>query len=670
MALSRQERKDQLGVWLSANSALQGTDEYNQKAEMFLKTREELTSLQRKDELGSWLANNEDKKGTKEYNDKGREFLNIRKSLLEDPTTEKETTAGAAYRRGIVQGATFEFYDEIKAGARAATSFLADNPSGQTLSELYDTFKKEEEELMETYKAEHGGSYLGGQVSGGIATLPLGGVFGRAGQFLFGVGGRGATLGQTAKQAASAGALQAGLAGAGMGDDLESRLTGAATGATVGGVLGGTLAASGYKLAEKIANSSSGLVTRAGQLGATPKSTIELTEDLTPQLTRLAESANLARDAAYSGWRGTLEGAVQNSGIKVARSVIEDNAPKVVSTKELKKLVKGFDDDVVDNKKNLKAILNEEDVVTFDTYRNLYTTAWDLQKQLPRNIASPFAKRLSALKGDEYRQLDRMFPKKGIGTARETLDKAVASAETGQLLNKEIVEKIAKGEPLDPTFAKQFLPKNADSYNKFTALTTRINSWAKEANVSPREVEDILSPLRANALSDAVNNPSILKSLARKETSEDMTLFRHYKDLLTPEQFQFVNKLSVMPIGHLQNRIRSLMDYYSGTALLGLGGVGGATLVAGNAAGMAILGLYLLSPVLVNPVAKNKQVLALANKVLTSPSETPPKELAKLTNSLGKAALKAGIITPSSAINSLNRLNEMNQQRKQEEQQQ
>ena len=65
MALSKQERKDQLGVWLSTNSALQGTDEYNEKAEMFLKTREELTALQRKNELGSWLAQNENKKELK-----------------------------------------------------------------------------------------------------------------------------------------------------------------------------------------------------------------------------------------------------------------------------------------------------------------------------------------------------------------------------------------------------------------------------------------------------------------------------------------------------------------------------------------------------------------------------------------------------------------------------
>ena len=100
MALSTQEKKDQLGVWLSANSALKGTDEYNEKAEMFLSTREKLTSVQRKNELGSWLADNADKKGTDEYNNKGREFLNIRKDLTEDPTTEKETTAGAAYRRG------------------------------------------------------------------------------------------------------------------------------------------------------------------------------------------------------------------------------------------------------------------------------------------------------------------------------------------------------------------------------------------------------------------------------------------------------------------------------------------------------------------------------------------------------------------------------------------
>ena len=48
--------------------------------------------------------------------------------------------------------------------------------------------------------------------------MPLGGLFGKTGQLLFGVGGRGTTLGQTAGKAAQAGAAQAGLAGFGAGD--------------------------------------------------------------------------------------------------------------------------------------------------------------------------------------------------------------------------------------------------------------------------------------------------------------------------------------------------------------------------------------------------------------------------------------------------------------------
>ena len=69
-----------------------------------------------------------------------------------------------------------------------------------------------------------------------------------------------------------------------------------------------------------------------------------------------------------------------------------------------------------------------------------------------------------------------------------------------------------------------------------------------------------------------------------------------------------------------------------------------------------MLGLYLASPALVNSIAKNKQLLALATKVISAPTDASPKELMRLTNNLGKAALKAGIITPTSAIQTLNSL--------------
>lgn len=672
MGLSNVDMKDQLGNWLASNAALEGTEEYNEKAQMFLKVRQNVIDSQRKDELGYWLASNSDLEDTQEYNLKAREFLKLRERLGVSSQNNLQTTAGQAYTRGLVQGATFEFYDEIKSGVRAATNFLIDNPSDMTFGELYDKFKQEETELMNAYMSEHGGAYLGGQISGGVATLPLGGVMGRAGQLLFGTGGRGATMGETVRKAATASAVQSSLAGAGTGDDLDSRLTNAAIGFGLGFTTGAGISAGGYKLAEKVANSSNGLIYRITQLGASPKSTVQLTEELTPQLVKLSETAGRARDTAYSNWRNTLEGAILDSGKKIFREKMEDNAPKVINTGKLKKLVSGLED-LVDNKSNLKAILNESDIVTFDTYRNLYRTAWDLQKQLPKNKAVPFAKRLDILKGDEYLQLDKMFPKLKLGSRREGIDNAVKVFETGQLLNKEIVEKIAKGEALDPTFAKQFLPNNSASLNSFDALVNRINAWAKEAKLPPSAVDEILDPLRATALTDAINNPRLLKAISEKnKTSEDLTIFNHFKRLLTKDQMDFISRISRQESGSLRRRIKSLMDYYSGAALLGSAGIGGVSTYAamtGNPmgiAGLAILGTYMASPVLFNTLAKNKQMLALTNKILSAPSDTPTKELTNLTNNLGKAALKSGMMTPTLAFRTFSELEEMYRQSKEE----
>ena len=659
MSLTGQETLEDVRGWLLSNQALKGTDEYAQKGQLFLNLHDagnDTESVDSKKQLKSWLQANSDKKGSQEYNTKATKFM----ALVDAP---EQVTGGQAFRRGMVQGATFEFGDEIKAGASAAASYLMDNPSGQSFGDLYDTEKAKEDVLLAAYKEQQGGAYLGGQVTGGIATIPLGGMFGKAGQLVFGVGGRGATAGQTALRAGAAGATQAGLAGFGAGEDLESRFKGAALGIGVGGVLGGSIGAGGYKLAEKIANSSNGLVRRAANLGGTPKSTVEASEELAPQLGKIAQSAQAARNAAYTGWRDKLQAVVDKSGRKFFKDEVEEGAPQVIPTGALKAMVNGMQGLVTDQK-NINAILQEADNVTVDTYKNLYKTAWDLQKQLAKNKAVPFAKKLKDVEGFEYRHLDSLFPNKGLGTARQSIDKSVKGFETGQLLNEQLVMKIAKGEPLEAAFAKQFLPSNSKSFENYTNLKTRVNSWAKEAGVSPKEVDDILAPLRANALSDAINDPKLLGALGKTATSEQLTVLKHYKELLSPEQFKFVSKLSKMPAGHLQRRMSSLLDYYSSTAVLGATGIGGATVVAGGGAGLAVLGLYLASPVLVNSVAKNKQILALATKIVSAPLDTPPKELTRMTNNLGKAAIKAGIITPSMAITTLNQLNTANQQTK------
>ena len=54
--------------------------------------------------------------------------------------------------------------------------------------------------------------------------------------------------------------------------------------------------------------------------------------------------------------------------------------------------------------------------------------------------------------------------------------------------------------------------------------------------------------------------------------------------------------------------------------------------------------------------------MALATKIVSAPTDTPPKELLNMTNSLGKAALKAGIITPTTAITTLQTLTQAQQQ--------
>ena len=659
MSLAQKETSEEVMNWLLDNEALEFTPEYDLKAQLYLNLKDEaIKPAEDKEELMDWLLDNEDKEGTAEYSNKASQY-----QQAADKVTAN-TSAAAAYGRGVVQGATFELYDEAKSAALAAADYFTNNPSDSDFAKLYASRKETENKLLQSYKENSGGAYLGGQISGSVATMPLGGLFGKAGQLLFGVGGRGATLGQTAGKAAQAGAAQAGLAGFGAGDGLEDSFKGAALGIGVGGVLGGSLAAGGYKLAERIANSSTGLIYKAADVGAVPKSTVELTEELVPQLVSVATKAKAARDAAYSGWRTKLDFFINGQkgmlgGRKVFRDETEEGAAQVIPTASLKSMIGGMPSLVTDQK-NINGILQEGDFVSVDTYRNLVKTAWDLQKQLPANKAVPFAKKLASIKGFEYDYLDSVL--KGSGAARKRIDQSVASYETGQLLNEQIVTRIARGEALEPTFAKQFLPNNSSSFDNFRNLKTRVESWAKEASMSPKDVDEILAPLRANALTDLINTPKLLNALGKKGTSEQLTLNQHYKELLTPEQFAFVSKIKALPEGSLQKRASSLLEYYASTAVLGTVGIGGAGALAGGPAGIAVLGIYLASPFLMNSVAKNKQVFALATKILTASGDTAPKDLMKMTNALGKAALKAGIITPSTAITTLSNMQQGQQQ--------
>lgn len=646
MAMSEYE----VGNWLLDNESLKGTAEYARNADLFMSFSIKNQAKESKEELGDWLLNNENKKGTAEYERKADAFMSVVNKV--DENRSEDSSNMSAYMRGIAQGATFELYDEAKAGALAVGDFLVNNPSNSDFSELYESRKQKENELLDSYRKDNSKSYFAGQVTGGVATLPLGGTLGKAGQFLFGVGGRGATLGTTAARTAAAGATQAGLSGFGMGEGLEDRLTKASLGFGVGGLVGGGLGAGGYKLAQKVANSSTGLVNNAAGMGGVAKSSLELGEELEPQLVKIAQDAANARSSAYNSWRERLDKAIEATKTKVTRNADQDNAPEIIPMGALKAIIDGTQGLLTDQK-NILSILQKPDKVTFDTYRQMYKTAWDLQKQLPPAEAATLAKKLKDLEGFEYRHLDSILGTSKLGTARKQIDQAVKGFETGQLLNKELVTKIAKGEPLDPTFATQFLPNNSSSLSNFLNLQKRIKSWAAEAKISTKEADEILSPLRANALSDVVSSPKLLEAVANPKTTQDFDIIKHYEALLSPQQFRYVKSLANSPKGMIAKRIESLSAYYTAAGVLSLGGAGAAVAGAGGAAGMTVLGLYLASPVLVRSIANKPQILALVNKVLNAPAGTSTEALAKSTEMLGKAAIKSGIITPTTALSSM-----------------
>ena len=642
--------RNEVANWLLDNESLKGSPEYSVNADLFMSLDSKEQKKESKNELGQWLLKNEDKKGTVEYEQKADSFMNFSSKVDED--NSEDSSNMSAYMRGIAQGATFELYDEAKSGALAVGDFFVNNPSGSTFSELYDSRKQTENELLEAYRKDNSKSYFAGQITGGVATLPLGGTLGKAGQFLFGVGGRGATLGGTATRAAGAGATQAGLSGFGMGEGLEDRLTKASLGFGVGGLVGGGIGAGGYKLAQKVANSSTGLVNNAAGMGGVAKSSLELGKELEPQLNKVAQNANNARNSAYNSWREKLDKAIESTKTKVTRNADQDNAPEIMPMGALKAIIDGTQGLLTDQK-NILSILQKPDKVTFDTYRQMYKTAWDLQKQLPPAEAATLAKRLKDLEGFEYRHLDSILGKNKLGAARKQIDQAVKGFETGQLLNKELVTKIAKGEPLDPTFAIQFLPNNSSSLSNFLNLQKRIKSWAVEAKVSTKEADEILAPLRANALSDVVSSPKLLEAVANPKTTQDFDIIKHYEALLSPQQFRYVKSLASSPKGMIAKRVESLSAYHTAAGILSLGGAGAAVAGAGGAAGMTVLGLYLASPVLVRSIANKPQIFALVNKVLNAPAGTSTEALAKSTEMLGKAAIKAGIITPTTALSSM-----------------
>ncbi|MBD3844270.1 hypothetical protein IED13_01070 [Bosea sp. SSUT16] len=148
--------------------------------------------------------------------------------LLDEPPPQAapapEVSMGRSALLGALQGATFNFGDEIASGINAGIDYVTGQaPDG--IGAAYDQRLASARQQMQEAEKANPGTFLAGQVGGGIATIPFTPV--RAG-----VAGGLAT-----------GAGYGALAGAGGGEGVGNRLIGAGVGAGVGGAVGAAVPA-------------------------------------------------------------------------------------------------------------------------------------------------------------------------------------------------------------------------------------------------------------------------------------------------------------------------------------------------------------------------------------------------------------------------------------------
>lgn len=148
---------------------------------------------------------------------------------LEDGLVSRAEAMGRPTRTeslltGIADGVTFGFADEAAAGINAAVDYLSGNaPDG--FSGAYDKRLEGGRRQMRDAQAINPGTYLAGQIAGGVATAPV---------LPGGTGIRGGM---------KAGAAYGALSGLGSGEGIEDRAIGAGIGAATGGAVGAVVPA-------------------------------------------------------------------------------------------------------------------------------------------------------------------------------------------------------------------------------------------------------------------------------------------------------------------------------------------------------------------------------------------------------------------------------------------
>jgi hypothetical protein len=165
--------------------------------------------------------------------------------LTEEPKFEDQLKQLEAAKTAALQGATFNFADEIKSGAKA----LVTAPfSDKTLAEKYKEYQAIEQAKLKQIEEENPNTYLAGEIGGAILAPDLGvGKAIKGAKALQGLGkaGKVAATGLAAGgEFAAQGALQA--AGQSEGElGSEELVSDVQEGATLGGALGGILGSAG-----------------------------------------------------------------------------------------------------------------------------------------------------------------------------------------------------------------------------------------------------------------------------------------------------------------------------------------------------------------------------------------------------------------------------------------
>lgn len=258
------------------------------------------------------------------------ELLELEEEEAKAKAPREEPSRAESFGRGAAQGLTFDFGDEITGGIQAlGQKFLPESLGGggeqakqKGFLDLYRESRDAERQANDKAEAAHRGYYLGGNVAGGLATIPL-----------MPGAGTGKTLWQLTKAGAKTGALVAGATGLGASraeltpDKItpESALQAIAdTGmpAIAGGFLGGalplvgTVAGKGASLLRKLR--------KGGYVTPTPEAQRLMSEGVDLTLGRMQPDSTLGRVeelASNQASGGSLASARQRTAAS-ARDVL------------------------------------------------------------------------------------------------------------------------------------------------------------------------------------------------------------------------------------------------------------------------------------------------------------------------------------------------------------